>query len=153
MNKMVYIQSVDLSNRYLSVNGLDRHIYLLPLSSDTTVFIVRSCFWKRLQQTYPNFTCISLESISEESRKYLQHGNHRVFLASSDLKESSNFVGDASFLLVGDTKNFRFRSTVAMQINTVIWLQYNLPNYDLYMYYENQIINFSHFRFVLRENI
>jgi hypothetical protein len=153
MNKMVYIQSVDLPKRYLSQNGSDWRIYLLPFSFDTTVFTLRPCLWQLLQQTYSNLTCVSLEVAHSGPRKYLRHGNHRAYLELSgdqNQGQSPNFAGDTSFLLVGDAMNFRLRSTVAMQINTVIWLQYYLPNYAVYVHSGNEITDFDHFRFVLR---
>lgn len=147
---MIYIQSIDLPDRYLSKNGSDWRIYLLPFSFDTTAFVLRQCVWQLLQETYSDLPCISLEAAGEEPRKYLQHGNHRVFLASSDPHGSPNFIGDASFLLVVNTTNFHLRSTVAMQIRTIIWLKYHLPNYEVYMRWEHEIANLQRFRFVLQ---
>lgn len=150
MNEIVYIQSIDDPSRYLSENGLNGQIYLLPFSSNTTAFLVRPCFWQKLEKTYPNLTCVSLKSENGKPGRYLQHGNYRVFLAVSNEDLLSNFVGDASFLLVGDSKRFRFRSTASMQIHSVIWLQYYHPDYAIYMRPEHQIANVHRFTFVFR---
>lgn len=150
MNEIVYIKSVDDPSRYLSEDELNGHIYLLPFSSNTTAFLVRPCFWQQLKKTYSNLTCVSLKSENGKPGRYLQHGNYRVFLALADEDLDSNFVGDASFLLVGDPKRFRLRSTASMQIHSVIWLQYYYPNYAIYMRTEHEIINVHRFTFVFR---
>ena len=150
MTEIVYIQSVDASDRYLSEDGSNGHIYLLPFSSNTTAFLVRPCFWQLLKQTYPNLTCISLKSENGQPGRYLQHGNYRMFLALSNMDSSSNFVGDASFLLVGDPTNFRLRSTASMRVSSVIWLQYEQPNYEIYMRATPEIVNIHRFKFVVR---
>lgn len=153
MNKAVYIQSIDLPNRYLSKDRSGPRISLLPFSSNAIAFVPRPCIWQLLQQTYSHLTCISLECANEESRKNLRHGNHRLYLelpGNQNQGQSPNFVGDASFLLVGNATHFRLQSTVGMQIDTAIWLQYDLPSYEVRMVWENGITNFHHFRFVLQ---
>ncbi|CAF4846713.1 unnamed protein product, partial [Rotaria socialis] len=107
INRVVYIQSVNHPDRYLALSGSEGGVNLLPLSSDTIVFVMRPCVWKPMQTAYPNFACVTFQSYDGKPIKTLQHGNFRVFMKSlfnSNGKENEGDLANSSFMLVGGAK-------------------------------------------------